>query len=150
MPLSGFTAAVSSSQRTAQLCRLCLDPMEGKTAMTSSLEEKEAIRELMARFCFATDRQRDPQAVVNLFTEDGAWEGEAFGRVVGHEALRALIEKSGFDREVGLRHHITNILIEIKGDTAQARSYVALTQVGPEGPKPFFDGFYEDTFAKVG
>lgn len=48
--------------------------------MPSAIEEKEAIRELISRYCFATDRAADPEAWANLFTEDGIRDGEAFGR----------------------------------------------------------------------
>jgi len=35
------------------------------------LEDKDAIRELTAKYCYAVVRQ-DSQALLNMFTEDGA------------------------------------------------------------------------------
>jgi hypothetical protein len=118
--------------------------------MPSLLEEKEAIRDLMYRYCFTTDREADPDKWAGLFTEDGIWDGAEFGRMQGHDALKAFMVKATSGGGAGFRHNMANMLIDVDGDTAQARSYFTLLQVGPEGPKPFYAGYYEDKFVKQG
>ena len=116
--------------------------------MPSLLEEKDAIRDLMFRYCFISDRAGDPDGWAALFTEDGIWDGAAFGRIQGHEALRGFMTNATSGGKAGFRHNMSNILIDVDGDHAQARSYFLLVQVGEEGPKPFYAGYYEDKFVK--
>lgn len=118
--------------------------------MPSLLEEKDAIRDLLFRYCFATDRDGDPDAWAALFTRDGIWDGGAFGRIQGHDQLRAFMVQATSGGKAGFRHNMSNMLIEVDGDTAEARSYFLLVQVGEEGPKPFFAGYYEDKLVKQG
>ena len=56
--------------------------------MTSMLEEKDAIREVLAEYCFRLDGGRyDDMAA--LFTADGTWH-TAFGKGTGRAAIAAL------------------------------------------------------------
>jgi len=56
--------------------------------MPTAAEDKDAIRELMAEYCFHLDDGRyDDMAA--LFTEDGAWD-TAFGKATGRAAIAAL------------------------------------------------------------
>jgi uncharacterized protein (TIGR02246 family) len=118
--------------------------------MASLLEEKDAIRDLMYRYCFETDRAADPDAWAALFTEDGIWDGAEFGRIQGRDGLRDFMVKATSGGGAGFRHNMSNILIEVEGERAQARSYFLLVQVGKDGPKPFYAGYYEDRFVKQG
>ena len=53
--------------------------------MPSALEEKDAIREVLAEYCFRLDGGRyDDMAA--LFTEDGTWD-TAFGKGKGRAAI---------------------------------------------------------------
>ena len=53
--------------------------------MPSAIEEKDAIREVMAEYCFSLDGARyDDMAA--LFTEDGTWD-TAFGKATGRAAI---------------------------------------------------------------
>src|SRR4029450_4461122 len=87
-------------------------------SMPSLLEEKEAIRDLMYRYCFTTDREADPDKWAGLFTEDGVWDGAEFGRMQGHEALKAFMVKATSGGGAGFRHNMANMLIDGGGDTA--------------------------------
>lgn len=116
--------------------------------MPSEIEEKEAIRDLISRYCFATDRDADPDAWTNLFTEDGIWDGEAFGRFQGREQLRAFMVNATAGGQAGYRHYTANILLDLEGDTAKGKCYFLLMQASEDGPKPFFVGYYEDKFVK--
>ena len=56
--------------------------------MPGMLEEKDAIREVMAEYCFRLDSGwYDGMAA--LFAENGTWE-TAFGKATGREAIAAL------------------------------------------------------------
>src|SRR2546427_487 len=55
--------------------------------MPTALEDKDAIRELLAEYCFRLDGARY-DAMAELFTEDGTWE-TAFGEATGRAAIAA-------------------------------------------------------------
>lgn len=71
---------------------------ESMTDRTLSLEERvtrlehvEVIKRLQAEYAAVCDDHYNPDKMVQLFTEDGVWDGTAAGlaRVEGREALRA-------------------------------------------------------------
>ena len=119
--------------------------------MASVLEEKDAIREVMAQYCFALDDGRfDDMAA--CFTEDGTWQ-TFFGQATGRKAIAEFA--------AGLRahrpgptpraiHHVTNIVITLNSDTAKVRSNWTTVQNAPEGPKIGSGGAYDDDMVKVG
>ena len=110
--------------------------------MPSILEEKDAIREMFAKYCFYTDSGQF-EKYANLFTEDCDWDGGPFGRQQGRANLLAML-KSGGDASTKMRHHNTNIVIEVQGDEARASSYVTVYGVGEATPVIFFVGCYVD------
>jgi hypothetical protein len=115
--------------------------------MPSILEEKDAIRDLFARYCFYTDSgQMEKYAA--LFTEDCDWDGGAFGRHQGRANVLAKMKAAG-DAATKLRHLTINSLIEINGDEAHATSYILLFGVGGEAPLPVFAGLYFDHLVKL-
>ena len=118
--------------------------------MTSMLEEKDAIREVMARYCFALDDGRfDDMAA--LFSEDGTWQ-TFFGKATGRKAIAEFAAGLRAHRSVNPRaiHHVTNIVIALDGDTAKVRSNWTTVQNSPEGPKIGSGGAYDDNMIKVG
>jgi hypothetical protein len=54
----------------------------------TAIEDKDAIRELLAEYCFRLDDGRYDDMVA-LFTEDGTWD-TAFGQATGRAAIAAL------------------------------------------------------------
>ena len=56
--------------------------------MPTAVEEKDAIREVLAEYCFRLDDSRFAEMAA-LFTEDGTWE-TAFGRATGRAAIAEL------------------------------------------------------------
>jgi len=119
--------------------------------MSTALEDKDAIREVMAQYCFALDDGRfDDMAA--CFTEDGTWH-TAFGKATGRKAIAEFA--------AGLRahrpgptpraiHHVTNIVIALSGDSAKVRSNWTTVQNSPQGPKIGSGGAYDDEMARVG
>lgn len=119
--------------------------------MPSALEEKDAIREVLAEYCFRLDAGRfDDMAA--LFTEDGTWE-TAFGSATGRAAIaghaRDLRVRAGDNRPRAV-HLTTNIVVRLAGDTAEVQSNWTTVQNSPEGPKIGSAGGYADRMVKQG
>jgi|SRR5690348_326739 3-phenylpropionate/cinnamic acid dioxygenase small subunit len=121
--------------------------------MTSALEEKEAIREVLAEYCFRLDDGRYDEMAA-LFTEDGTWD-TAFGTAKGRAEIAALARdiraRAGENRPRGI-HLVTNIVIALAdgsgGNAAIVRSNWTVVQNSPTGPKIGSGGGYADQMAK--
>jgi uncharacterized protein (TIGR02246 family) len=116
--------------------------------MTSAADEKDAIRELMARYCHALDACRFGE-VASLFTEDGEWTttyGSARGRAQIEALLASVVPKPGEGPQ--RKHYITNIIITLAGDRAGARSDYLVVRESERGLMPVMGGTYMDAFAK--
>ncbi len=99
--------------------------------MTTVLEEKDAIRELSARYCFAIDGARYEEWV-DLFTEDGHFAVAGMFERDGRKALREFtatipVNPKGLP---GFKHCILNQLIEVRGESATGECYFLLVQGG--------------------
>src|ERR1700747_2905016 len=113
--------------------------------MPSALEEKDAIREVLAEYCVRLDDGRFAEMAA-LFTENGVWD-TAFGRATGRAAIA--------DHARGLRerapqpppragHYVTNIVIALDGASATVRSNWTTVQNTPQGPQIGSGGAYHD------
>ena len=113
--------------------------------MPSALEEKDAIREVLAEYCFRLDDGRFAEMAA-LFTETGTWD-TAFGRATGRTAIaelaRSLREGAGDQRPRGI-HLVTNISIALDGASARVRSNWTVAQNSPEGSEIGSGGAYQD------
>jgi hypothetical protein len=120
--------------------------------MPSMLEEKDAIREVLAEYCFRLDSGwYDGMAA--LFAENGTWE-TAFGKATGREAIAALAgdirARAGDNRPRGI-HLVANIAITFDGENAaDIRSNWTVVQNSPDGPKIGSGGAYHDQMVKQG
>ena len=85
------------------------------------LEDLEAIRTLDARYCRVLD-DGDWDALVELFTEDGEFIG--LDRAAGRPALRSFFAGLADGGLTAFWHHVTNLEIDLDGDTARARSFL--------------------------
>jgi uncharacterized protein (TIGR02246 family) len=117
--------------------------------MTSAADEKDAIRELMARYCHALDACSFGE-VASLFTKNGEWTttyGSAHGRAQIESLLASVVPKPGEGPQ--RKHYITNIIIKL-GDEAQAtaRSDYLVIRESPGGLIPVMGGTYLDAFVK--
>jgi 3-phenylpropionate/cinnamic acid dioxygenase small subunit len=119
--------------------------------MPSAVEDKDAIRELLAEYCFRLDDDRFVDMAA-LFTEDGTWD-TAFGKAVGRPAIaelaKSLRERAGAARPRAV-HLVTNIIVVLAGERAQVRSNWMVMQNSPDGPKIGSGGAYLDELAKEG
>jgi ketosteroid isomerase-like protein len=116
--------------------------------MPSELEDKDAIREVMAEYCFRLDNDRFADMAA-LFTEDGTWD-TAFGKGTGRAEIEALVHRirqSATSRQRAI-HHVTNIVIKLDGDGARAFSNWVVVQNSEQGPKIGSAGSYADQFTR--
>jgi SnoaL-like domain len=119
--------------------------------MPTASEEKDAIREVMAEYCFALDGGRYDEMAA-LFTDNGTWD-TAFGKATGRGAIAALARdirlRAGDNRPRGV-HLVTNIAIALDGEKAEVRSNWTVVQNSPEGPRIGSGGAYADQMVKAG
>jgi hypothetical protein len=116
----------------------------------SELAEKDAIREVMAEYCFSLDNDRFAD-MASLFTEDGTWD-TAFGKATGRPEVEALVRRlrhSGTPRPRVI-HHVTNVVITVEGLTARCFSNWVTVQNSEQGPKIGSAGSYTDEMVKEG
>jgi hypothetical protein len=117
----------------------------GKGLIMTAIEDKDAIRELMAEYCFRLDDGRYGDMAA-LFTEDGTWD-TAFGKATGRAAIAKLAAdiraRAGANRPRAA-HLVTNIVITLDGARAQVRSNWVVIQNSPDGPKIGSGGGYND------
>lgn len=116
--------------------------------MTSAADDKDAIRETMARYCHALDACRFDD-VAALFTEDGVWT-TSYGTATGRAAIAALLERNVPKPGEGpqRKHYVANIIVALDGDRADARSDYLVVRDSERGPLPVMCGTYHDTFLK--
>jgi hypothetical protein len=117
--------------------------------MATAAEDNDAIRELLAEYCFRLDDGRFADMAA-LFTENGTWD-TAFGKAVGRPAIaelaQSLRERAGANRPRAV-HLVTNIVIALVGEEAQVRSNWMVMQNSPQGPIIGSGGTYLDELAK--
>lgn len=88
-------------------------------ARLQALEDREAIRELDARYCRYLDEGQWDR-LGSCFTEDGAFDG--LSRVEGRRAVRDFFAGLAAGGLTVLWHHVSNYEIALDGDTAVVRS----------------------------
>ena len=112
---------------------------------TSSIEDKFAIEELVARYNQALDQGRFEDFLA-CWAEDGVFDGLG-GPYVGKPAIRKFTDT--YDERYrlrlnGLKHFTVNILSRIDGDHATSSSHLQLVTTGSKGARILFTGRYED------
>lgn len=105
---------------------------------------REAIRDLLARYTYAGDRGRIAELAA-CFAPDGVLEFPG-SRAEGPEAIAtALSAGAPVEGRTFVRHHITNPLIIVQGERAEARSYFAVTSDnGPDHSGTYVDALVHD------
>jgi uncharacterized protein (TIGR02246 family) len=82
--------------------------------MPTLLEDRDAIRDVMARYCLYIDAARGDEWA-SLFTEDATFDTRMGDPVVGRDALAAMCRMT----PPGTMHHMfTNLVIDVDGDEA--------------------------------
>lgn len=126
---------------------------------SSFAEDRAEIENLQAKYMFALDWQ-DADAYAATFTEDGVLDW-AQGVCEGREAIRK--EAQGMHahfaklaaadaplRRARLRHFISNVVLEIDGDTAKGVAYWFEANNDIMGRWPYLGGYghYEDALRR--
>jgi uncharacterized protein (TIGR02246 family) len=119
--------------------------MSKKKQRIRALEDKDAIRELTARYCYAVARS-DLEGIVGLFCEDGEFvmNDRAFH---GRDGIR-----SGYGAgmpQPSPKPFIQNHVIELDGDRAHGLCAVEIRAV-QDGEAYTAAGHYEDEYRRVG
>jgi uncharacterized protein (TIGR02246 family) len=116
--------------------------------MSSAADEKDAIRELMARYAQNLDAGRFAE-VAGLFTGDAVWT-TSFGTTQRRAEIEAMFERNVPKKGEGpqRKHYITNIIIKLHGNTASAVSDYLVVRESETGLMPVMGGTYRDTFVK--
>ncbi len=113
---------------------------------TDVLADKDAIRELLAVYCFHLDNDEFEQMAA-LFVPDGVWE-TAFGTGAGRAGIVAQARSIATGDRPRRVHQTTNIVVEVSGDNATVRSNWLLFQNSPAGPVIGSGGAYHDRMVK--
>lgn len=116
-----------------------------------ALEDEREIRELILRYAQRLDLL-DHKGYAALFAREGRWSGR-MGDAIGPDAIEAmLIEGLGPTpdnyRNTTSFHLMSNLLIEIDGDTATAESRLVYFARKEKKPVPMLAGRYEDELVR--
>ena len=119
--------------------------------MASLLEEKDAIHETIAEYCFHFDGGEFDKWV-DLFTEDGVFDAGRMGVQKGKDALRAFLKNIRLTNgSPMMKHCVMNEVIKVNGIEATAKSYIVLVRAKGEGALVNgLAGRYEDQLVKQG
>jgi SnoaL-like domain len=115
----------------------------------TALADKDAIRELLARYCFLLDGFRLGE-FASLFTADGEWisrNGQATGPEGIERLLRGLVPEPAPGRR--RKHFTANIVIELAGDHAKVVSNFLVVRDSETGPAIAVAGSYDDTVVRT-
>lgn len=112
--------------------------------MADLATDRDAIRDLLARYTYNGDRGRLDEMAA-CFAEDGVLEYPGHAPQ-GPVAIKASLSSGTRDPRLSfVRHHITNPLIAVDGDSANARSYFTVhSNFGPD-----HSGTYDDRLVRT-
>ncbi len=106
--------------------------------MPSLIEDRDEILQLLYRYNHAIDGG-EPERWADTFVEDGALEA-------GGQVMAGRDELVAFASTVhGLRHVVTNPVVEVTGDTASVRAYVLVYR----GTSMVVIGTYRDDLVRT-
>jgi len=114
--------------------------------MPTQCEDKDAIRELLAEYCFRLDECRFDEFGA-LFTDTAEWGPEripqkARGPRGIAELARSIVPVRG--EGPARRHLTTNIVVRLAGDEARVKSNFLMVRESEAGPLLALAGTYED------
>ena len=116
----------------------------------SALEDKDAIRELLAEYCFLLDSYQLKE-FGQLFVEGGEWvsrNGSATGPAGIEQFLRQLVPEPGPGTR--RKHFTANIIIRLNGDQAEVTSNFLVVRDTSAGPAIAVAGTYHDVVVRGG
>jgi uncharacterized protein (TIGR02246 family) len=116
------------------------------------LEDMEEIRCLLTAYGRLLD-ERDLAGYAALFASDGKWTGPYIGSAEGPAGIQALLERNlkavAGDEPAGAHHIMSNMAIDILGDTASAWSRWTYVIPGDaRKPTLALSGHYDDLLTR--
>ena len=113
--------------------------------MPTPSDDKDAIREVLHRYCFTMDRHLFAD-LGELFAPDGEWIAP-YASATGPAAIAALMQRN-VPVTPGRMHFTMNSVISLDGDRAEAESnYLVVLQSGA-GLVPSICGIYVDVLVR--
>ncbi|WP_433518209.1 nuclear transport factor 2 family protein [Nonomuraea sp. CA-143628] len=106
--------------------------------------QRQEITDLYARYSHAFDEGRADE-VAALFIEDGVFVREGAAPVVGRDGLAALV-RAAAERAPGMRHVVSNVLVEATENGATGQAYALALVVGGTDLRLATFGRYDDEF----
>jgi hypothetical protein len=114
--------------------------------MPTPSEDKDAIREVLYRYCFTMDRQQFDDLGA-LFAPDGEWIAP-YARATGPAEVAVLMRRNV--PATPRRMHLTmNSVISLDGDRAGAESNYLVVLQSAAGLVPSICGIYVDVLART-
>ncbi|MEM7540433.1 MAG: nuclear transport factor 2 family protein [Pseudomonadota bacterium] len=128
--------------------------MSDVEARIKVLEDREAIKELKARYCYIVD-SRDWEAWSRLFTDDAEGEFLGFGTMSGREGFLQFAKRNIGPSLPFMVHMVCNPIIKISGDQASGRWYFNVPCQSSEksgmfgGQAGWLQGLYDERYRRV-
>lgn len=117
--------------------------------MSLILEEKDAIREMLAKYCYFSDSM-DTENFESLWAEDAVLIGPDGTKIEGRQAISEMISAGGKSLLGTMKHLTTNEIISVTGDTATAMCTILVpTQSGNGKIMLKLTGIYRDKLRKL-
>ncbi len=108
-------------------------------------EDKDAIRDVLHRYCFCMDEGRFTELAA-LFADDGEWVAPY--RTARLPADIAAWLQQSVPPQPRRVHYVMNTIIGCDGARATAKSNYLVMVEGPDGPIPSVCGVYDDVLVK--
>lgn len=115
------------------------------------IDDVQAIKNLIYSYAELLD-SGDVEGFARLFAHGTLRTHGVPDEYRGEEAVRRMIRRvvALYDGIPGTKHAITNVVVEVDGSRAAARSYFTVLQARPELPlQPILAGRYQDRFERV-
>jgi len=112
------------------------------------LEDREAIKELVANYCRGVDG-RNEELFMSVFHDDACYNiGGAFGDASGRDEIKGMLHAlwAAFTE---MHHWATNVVIELDGDSARAFVNADVTGTDNKGRALMFAASYIDQLTRV-
>jgi uncharacterized protein (TIGR02246 family) len=142
---------------TASLCLAFAAPAvqaaPGDPVSVQELADREAIRDVLLEYGRSFDERR-LEDYANLFADNGEWIGGptvAKGPAEVLEMVKRTVAELPTAPGARNFHVMTNMMVDVDGDTATAWSRYTFYMPGADGqPDPVVTGVYDDKLIKVG
>lgn len=115
-----------------------------------NIEDVQEISFLKAAYCAGCDDDHNGDTVASLFVPAGVWATSMSGEHHGHDAIRAFFRSVRDSKRMKYSTHmVTNEVITVSGDTANASWSFTMMYTSPDEKRYRILGFYRDTFVRT-